>query len=55
MPPFSYLIQLTLTSENEEKLDDTVMTLKTRLIDGLGEDANIIGPSIPYKFKKTFA
>ena len=48
MPPFSYLIQLTLTSENEEKLDDTVMTLKTRLIDGLGEDANIIGPSIPY-------
>ncbi len=48
MPPYMYLIQISLSSHDEEKLDDTVATLKDTLVEGLGEDVIVLGPSIPY-------
>lgn len=53
-PPFTYLLQISLSSSDEEKLDDTIVTLKETIQRTLGEDVTVIGPSIPlYQIIKT--
>lgn len=53
-PPFTYLLQISLTSSDEDKLDDTVVTLKETIQRTLGDDVTVIGPSIPlYQIIKT--
>lgn len=53
-PPFTYLLQISLSSSDEDKLDDTVVTLKETIQRTLGDDVTVIGPSIPlYQIIKT--
>lgn len=47
-PPYTYLMQITISSANEEKLEDTVITLKETMISTLGSDVTVIGPAVPY-------
>lgn len=47
MPPFTYLLQISLSSRDEDRVEETTITLKNNLEEVLGADAVIIGPSIP--------
>ncbi|MGE4342241.1 MAG: primosomal protein N' [Bacilli bacterium] len=47
MPPFTYLIQINLSCHDEDKLEDTIITLKSTILQELGSDVSVIGPSIP--------
>lgn len=47
LPPFTYLIQINLSSSDEDKLEDTIVTLKNTIQASLASDVVVLGPSIP--------
>ncbi|MGI6734813.1 MAG: replication restart helicase PriA [Bacilli bacterium] len=47
-PPFYFLLSITMSHQNEKTVRNTIEILKHNLIDALGEDAYVIGPTATF-------